>query len=207
MEIQNAYNIWASQYDSNLNKTRDLEGVALKATLKDTEFDNCLEIGCGTGKNTVWLSRKARFVTAADFSTEMLSKAREKVVSEQVQFIQTDITLEWPFKTGFYDLITFSLVLEHISNLDHIFSEASKCLKDGGFMYIGELHPFKQYAGSKARFDTEEGRHVLDCYIHHISDFIKAAKQHGFDLVTVDEFFDDDNRLSIPLIITLLLKK
>lgn len=53
MNVQQAYNIWADQYDTNQNKTRDLEGIALREILQDIHFENCLEIGCGTGKNTI----------------------------------------------------------------------------------------------------------------------------------------------------------
>ena len=55
MNVQEAYDNWADQYDSNMNKTRDLEAVALRETLAYIPFDTCLEIGCGTGKNTEWL--------------------------------------------------------------------------------------------------------------------------------------------------------
>ena len=50
MDVEKAYNLWADQYDTNHNKTRDLEAISLRETLADLKFDNCLEIGCGTGK-------------------------------------------------------------------------------------------------------------------------------------------------------------
>jgi hypothetical protein len=34
MDISNAYNSWSSQYDTNENKTRDLEALALKKYFK-----------------------------------------------------------------------------------------------------------------------------------------------------------------------------
>lgn len=52
MNVETAYNKWAEQYDTNENKTRDLEGVSLRKTLANINFEECLEIGCGTGKNT-----------------------------------------------------------------------------------------------------------------------------------------------------------
>ena len=58
MDTREMYNKWAEQYDTNYNKTRDLEAFALRLTLSDFSFDNCLEIGCGTGKNTQWLIKK-----------------------------------------------------------------------------------------------------------------------------------------------------
>jgi ubiquinone/menaquinone biosynthesis C-methylase UbiE len=207
MNTKQAYNIWAAQYDSNNNKTRDLEALALRTSLSDILFDNCLEIGCGTGKNTVWLVEQAKKVLAVDLSDEMLSRAREKITSDKVQFRQANILSEWTFGTELFDLVTFSLILEHIENLDPVFEEASKALVTGGHVYIGELHPFKQYAGSKARFDTEDGTHVVECFNHHISDFIQAAKRHRLVLVDVNEFFDNDDRNETPRILMILLKK
>ena len=165
-----------------------------------------LEIGCGTGKNTQWLITKAKQITAVDFSEEMLAKANEKIKSSKVNFIQGDITQDWNFTKDKHDLIIFSLVLEHIENLDHIFKEAAKVINPGGYIYIGELHPFKQYLGTKARFETEKGIEVLICFNHNISDFIQPAKKYGFEIIDINEFFDDDDRTTVPRILTLLLK-
>ena len=207
MDTRQAYDIWASQYDTNDNKTRDLEGQALRKTLRNISFNNCLEIGCGTGKNTGWLIENANQVTAIDLSEEMLTKAKEKIKADRVEFKRADIRSDWTFLNSMYDLVSFSLVLEHIHHLDHVFREASKWLNPGGHIYIGELHPFKQYSGSKARFETENGQQVLQCFNHHISDFIQAAKIHGFVLVEVDEYFDNNERSEIPRILTILLRK
>ena len=170
-------------------------------------FDSCLEIGCGTGKNTSWLLGKAKEITAIDLSDEMLVKAKEKINSDKVSFLQADILHNWNFVNKKYDLVSFSLILEHIENLEPVFYEASKAIAAGGFIYIGELHPFKQYAGTKARFTTAEGEQLVTCFNHHISDFTGAAKKYGFDVVDINEYFDDNDRESIPRILTILFKK
>ena len=207
MDVKQAYNIWAEQYDTNSNKTRDLEAHALRTMLSTLDFDTCLEIGCGTGKNTVWLMTKAKQITAVDLSEAMLAKAKAKISSPAVNFIQADITGNWNFAEQQYDLVTFSLVLEHIQNIDHIFSEVSKSLTKGGHVYVGELHPFKQYAGTKARFETEEGLHIVDCYNHNISEFTQAAKKHQLNIIDINEYFDADDNTTLPRILTLILKK
>ena len=207
METRQAYDTWASQYDTNDNKTRDLEARALRESLSGIPFNNCLEIGCGTGKNTEWLISKAKLIMAIDLSNEMLAKAREKIVSDKVQFLQADITSAWTFRNMLYDLVCFSLVLEHIDKLEHIFSETAKSLVPGGHVYIGELHPFKQYSGSKARFETEQGQQVVECFTHNISDFIQAAKKYGLVPVDINEYFDNNDRNEIPRILTIVLKK
>lgn len=207
MKPQQAYDSWASQYDTNENKTRDLEAIALRNILSTVSFSNVLEIGCGTGKNTEWFLQKSEHIVAADLSEEMLLKAKDKLQSPKVEFIQADINNGWDFTKRTFDLISFSLVLEHIENLDHVFKEAYKKLSERGFIYIGELHPFKQYSGSKARFETEEGLQIVQCYNHNISDFIESARKYGLNLVDLDEYFDNDDKTSIPRILTLLLQK
>lgn len=208
MSIQQAYNNWAVQYDTNENKTRDLEANVLRTVLSGIRFSTCLEIGCGTGKNTVWLAEKTNgCVTAVDFSEAMLAKAREKVTSFGVSFYQADILEPWAFRERLYELVTFSLVLEHIEHLEPVLQKAAASLHPGGHVYIGELHPFKQYSGSKARFDTAEGRQVVQCYTHHISDFTRAARQCGLSVELLEEYFDENNRADIPRVIALLLRK
>ncbi|MGN6801519.1 MAG: class I SAM-dependent methyltransferase [Ginsengibacter sp.] len=208
MEVRTAYNIWAEQYDTNRNRTRDLEAISLRETLSTIQFDNCLEIGCGTGKNTEWLITKAKHILAIDLSEEMLAKAQHKIQSDKVKFVQADINNEWDF-TGNekFDLTTFSLVLEHIENLERVFEKLRAVVKPNGYVYIGELHPFKQYSGTKARFEMDSGVKVVNCFNHHISDFTTAARKNGFRLVELKEYFDDNDITAIPRILTLLLQK
>ena len=207
MDVRDSYNRWAGQYDTNDNKTRDLEAISLRATLTDLRFDNCLEIGCGTGKNTEWLLTKANQVTSVDLSDEMLAIARKKIKADNVRFLQADITGHWTFTDNQFDLVVFSLVLEHIENLDDIFQKVSMATSSKGYVYVGELHPFKQYSGTKARFDTEDGPQIVTCFNHNISDFTQVAKNNGFEIAGLAEYFDDDDRTNIPRILTLLLRK
>ena len=51
MSVQKAYDNWSAQYDTNINKTRDLEALALREILADIAFDSCLEIGCDLRKS------------------------------------------------------------------------------------------------------------------------------------------------------------
>lgn len=208
MDTRKAYNSWSEQYDSNLNRTRDLEAIACRELLSGISPLHALEIGCGTGKNTQWLAEKATKITAVDLSEEMLARAREKMKSfTQVEFMQADITQAWPFANGSFDLVSFSLVLEHLESLEAVFEKAAAALSAGGHLYLGELHPFKQYKGSKARFETEEGWQVLTCFTHHLSDYTEAARRQGLYPVIIREYFDENNREEIPRILSILFRK
>lgn len=207
MNVKEAYQEWSEQYDTNENKTRDLEAVALRSVLSSIHFDKVLEFGCGTGKNTVWFEQNAKEILSADFSEAMIAKAAEKIKSPKVQFTVADINEPWDFSKEKFDLVSFSLVLEHIQNIEAVFNKINQVTESGAFVYIGELHPFKQYAGSKARYTTPEGEQIVTCYTHNVSDFITAANKYNFSLMDLEEWFDDNDRSQIPRILTLLFKK
>lgn len=206
MKTSKSYNTWAASYDTMSNKTRDLEGEVLRNTFLNPHYGNILELGCGTGKNTGWLSTKADFVTALDFSSKMIEKAKKKITEENVTFTETDLRVEWPVTAGWANLITCSLVLEHIKDLDFVFAEAARALKRNGKFYICELHPGKQYAGSRARFETEQGTQTPEAFVHHISDYLKAAKAHQFTLLDINEYFDNPKEENIPRLISMVFE-
>jgi len=205
MDTKQAYNHWAGTYDTVINKTRDLELIAGQELLLNADFTNVLEIGCGTGKNTSWISKSTKHLTSVDFSDGMLNIAKEKIKEDHVIFQQCDLTKAWAFKD--VSLIICSLVLEHIENIDFIFEQAANTLKPGGCFYICELHPYKQLEGSRAKFEYENGLVEIEYFIHHIADFFSAAMKNGFQCITLKEWFDDNNRSTTPRLISFLFQK
>ncbi|KAF0699481.1 Aste57867_9951 [Aphanomyces stellatus] len=213
MNVQAAYSQWSEIYDTNTNPTRDLEGVVCRDMLAALpRFKHVLEMGCGTGKNTEWLAARSARVTAVDLTQAMLDVAAAKMISSpHVAFVQADMlqTMPWSsFVSDAVDLVTFSLVLEHAEYLVPIFKSVDAVLEAGGRVYIGEFHPFKQYHGSKARFESKETGHVeeVTAFTHHASDFVQPALALGWTLERMDERFDGD-RCQVPRIIGFLFRK
>jgi ubiquinone/menaquinone biosynthesis C-methylase UbiE len=124
-----------------------------------------------------------------------------------VQFQRADITQPWSFVQEKMDLITCSLILEHIEDLHFVLQQAANVLHPGGLFYICELHPYKQYSGSKARFQTAEGMQVLTCFVHHVSDYTEAALQNGLRIVALQEWFDEGDNMGMPRLISFLFQK
>lgn len=207
MSIQNSYNEWSKQYDSNENKTRDLEALSLSEILGERHFTKTLEIGCGTGKNTGMLAGISESVLSIDLSPGMIAVAKEKIKNTNVTFLEVDIQKDWDFAGEKFDLVTFSLVLEHIKDLESLFKKLSVVVNQGGIVYVGELHPVKQYSGSQARFETSSGTHLVDAFIHHVSDYTNAANDAGFAIESIREYFDGNDRTLMPRLITFLLRK
>ncbi len=207
MSIQKAYNDWSQTYDTDRNLTRDLDRQIMLGTLAELRFNSILEIGCGTGKNTTFLAQVGERVHALDFSEGMIAKAREKVKAENVSFSIADLRQRWPCEDSAYNLIVCNLVLEHIEDLSFIFSEAFRVLVEGGTFLVNELHPFRQYEGKKARFNQGERLTEIPAFVHHISDFLKAATNSGLKLAKLDERWHLEDLNKPPRIISLLFEK
>ena len=208
MSVQKSYNEWSDSYDTDQNLTRDLDAQVTRERLGDMRFHSILELGSGTGKNTIFLAQIGAQIDALDFSEGMIAKAKEKVQAGNVRFSIADLTRRWHCQDASYDLVVCNLVLEHIEDLAFIFSETFRVLKPGGIFLLNELHPFRQYEGKKARFQSEDGVTEIPAFVNHISDFLKAASEVKMRLVQLDErWHRDDPDSKPPRIISFLFQK
>lgn len=205
--ILKAYNEWAEIYDTNQNKTRDLNASVLREQNFSLAGKRVLEAGCGTGINSEYFAEHANTFTGIDLSEEMLSKARERVKRANAEFHIRDITGTWGFGIRSFDFISANLVLEHIQNLSHIFRQAFRTLDVSGTFYLSELHPYRQLQQSQARYTSREtGEEVfVDAFPHSVSEFINTGLKAGFRLETVGEHKAEGD--DIPRLLTLTFRK
>lgn len=194
MKTREAYESWSAAYDSDRNLTRDLDQTVTRAALADLRFKSILEIGCGTGKNTVLLAQIGEKVRALDFSEAMIDQAQAKVRSGNVHFDVADITLTWPCEDQSVDLVSCNLVLEHIQDLSFIFSEVVRVLAGAGRFFICELHPYRQYQGTQAKFQHGAETVLIPAFVHHLSDFTDAAALNGLSLLGFREWWHEEDK-------------
>lgn len=201
-QISDHYDRWARTYDTAPNATRDLNARVLRQQLARGRWSRVLEIGCGTGINTSWLREHADEVVALDSSEGMLAEARRRVAGPKARFVVADVTQGWPVEPGF-DLVVATLVLEHVRDLRPVFREARRVLATGGTLYIAELHPFRQYMGSQARYRAAEGGDevLIPAFQHDVSEFVDAGLENGFSLAGMEEWRGDGD--SVPRLLTM----
>jgi ubiquinone/menaquinone biosynthesis C-methylase UbiE len=207
VKIHQAYNEWASTYDADFNLTRDLDALITRKVLRNLHPESTLELGCGTGKNTILLSRISSKLQALDFSEDMIAQAKKKLHARNVSFILADISKRWPIPARSKNLVVCNLVLEHINNLRSIFSQAYRVLHFGGLFFISELHPFRQYLGKQANFQNDRGAVKIPSFVHNMADFTEIAGDYGFVIAKVNEWWHSDDKVSPPRLISFLFKK
>lgn len=207
MTIQRAYTDWSNTYDSDRNLTRDLDLIVTRQILSGRQYQTILELGCGTGKNTGLLVQLGEQVYALDFSIGMLEQAKRKIQSGRVGFVVADLIKPWPCRDESVDLIVCNLVLEHVSDLSVIFAEAQRVLVPGGEFFISELHPFRQYGGTKAKFQRGQETIEIPAFVHHLSDFVEGASQNGLALQSVREWWHEADENKLPRLLTFIFEK
>lgn len=151
-----------------------LSFVAIKPGFK------CLDIGCGTGNNTVHLADKVGthgFVTGIDPDEDRINVAKEEYKRENVDYVVGKSTCLPPCNGG-YDLVVSNCVMHWITYEEKIktYTEVSKLLKDGGVFAICEvahvpdgldhrciLYDIHEFQGLVFHFlDIEENRKIFE---------------------------------------------
>jgi len=207
MNVLAAYAEWSHTYDEDRNLTRDLDEEVTRRTFAGKRYKTILEIGCGTGKNTTLLAQIADRVEAIDFSEAMIERARRRSPAGRVKFSIADLTKHWPVDDSSINLISCNLVLEHIENLPFIFAEAARVLAKDGHLFVSELHPFRQYQGTQARFQRNAETHIIDAFVHDITDFLEAARNNNLTLELIKEWRHEEDKDKPPRLISFLFQK
>ena len=123
------------KYLHNLYKeAEDLNTANVMEALKSTgPHEILLDVGCWDGvASQDWISSsQAKTVYGIEPIKFAAEKAEEKGIKTFVIEAERD---KWPLKDNSVDCVVSNQVVEHLSNLDHFFSEAERVLKPGGYL-------------------------------------------------------------------------
>jgi malonyl-CoA O-methyltransferase len=146
-------------------------------------------------------------VLALDFSEGMIRQAQQKIRAPNVTFQVADLTQPWPVPPESIDWIACDLVMEHVADLKFIFAQAYAVLKPGGRFFVSELHPLRQYRGSKAIFQHEGQATEIDAFVHHLSDYLNAAESTGYSQPLIKEWWHPEDQGKEPRLVSFLCEK
>jgi len=132
------YDDLARDYDLRFNNPRlnYMRSVDKMALLESLKSGMILDIGCGTGEQSLFLAKRGYQVLGVDISREMLAKANENakeiMLKDNLSLVMASAEA-LPFRDKSFDsLISIFGVFNHIPKADHAFQETHRVLKSGG---------------------------------------------------------------------------
>lgn len=188
------YGAWAPTYENTVLDVMDLRLLERLRAVPWSEMEQAADLGCGTGRIGRWLREQgAGAVDGLDLTAEMLEQARAKDVYRALH--QGDLAAT-PLASGVYDLVTVSLVDEHLAELGPLYREAARLARPGGWFVLVGYHPFFLFSGVPTHFDRAPGEPVaIESYIHLTSDHVMAGLGAGLTLREMHEGLVDDDWL------------
>lgn len=190
IDTRRGYDLWAPSYDRTDNPVVALDDLfvpPLVDALGALDGRCVVDAGCGTGRHTAWLARRAARVVALDFSEGMLAQARRRLqVADNVAFVQQDLgqTPYAALEAGSASGVLCALVGEHLDDLPAFFDETRRILEPGGWLVFSVYHPFLAFLGKEANFVAPDGQseYRLGAQKHLVSDYVDALRRAGLML-------------------------
>jgi SAM-dependent methyltransferase len=94
-----------------------------------------LDLGCGEGRNAVWLAGLGWEVTAVDFSSVAVDRGR--AASASVEWVVADLTT-WEMPEDIYDAVVVAYLHLPPADMSAILGRAARALRAGGvFFFVG----------------------------------------------------------------------
>ncbi|MDA3952628.1 MAG: class I SAM-dependent methyltransferase [Bacteroidales bacterium] len=111
-----------------------------------------LEIGCGSGYGSKYLSEIANSITTVDLDIDSLEYAKKNNTNENIEYVHANILDRLKIKESTFDIVISFQVIEHINPLDSniYLDEIKRLLKPNGYAILTtpnrlfRLHPFQK---------------------------------------------------------------
>lgn len=105
----------------------------------DLNNEKVLDLGCGYGFYTNLFKNIGADVVGIDGSDIMIKLAKQRYPA--CDFLVADITKKIEFEDETFDIIFCNQVLMDVENINFVFSECKRLLKNEGILYYSIVHP------------------------------------------------------------------
>jgi SAM-dependent methyltransferase len=190
--VREGYARWSATYEQTVKSDMDLWLLNEVHSVAWGEVKRAADLGCGTGRTGAWLAgRGVRHIDGIDLTPEMLDKARARGVFSELRVADVCDTR---LPAGAYDLVTTSLVDEHLADLGPLYRESARLAVPGAAHVLVGFHPFFiMKVGMPTHFNDADGSPLaIETHVHLLSDHARAALAAGWQLAELHEQVIDD---------------
>jgi ubiquinone biosynthesis O-methyltransferase len=106
--------------------------------LQPIRSDNILDIGCGNGRDLLYLAGACDKIIAIDYSNEMVRQSRQKLEDNNISnvIVSYGNATALEFDDNSFDKILCSEVIEHIPEWNNAIREIARVLRPGGSLVL-----------------------------------------------------------------------
>jgi len=138
---------WASSPGMEDTYANDGRLVAFLLSRLDLRGKRVLEVGAGTGRDSLALAEKGAEVWTLDYSDESL-RLMQQVAGESIRIVCGDARAI-PFRDGTFDVVFHQGLLEHFRSPIEILVENRRVLREGGHLLIDVPQRYHYYTVMK----------------------------------------------------------
>src|SRR4051794_16933507 len=192
VDVRTGYGEWVATYERTVEDAMDIALLDVLTVVPWLTVRTAADLACGTGRTGAWLhQRGVEDIDGVDLTPEMLGLARSRGVYRRLA--EGDVGASG-LDSQAYDLVTASLVDEHLPDLGPIYAEAYRLVRPGGFFVLVGYHPqFIMISGMPTHFNSRSGEPIaIATHIHLLSDHATAALGAGWALREFRERVIDD---------------
>ena len=192
---------WAVIFDSNpdmYGTDPSAPGLAAADAFAAAGHSSVLELGAGQGRDTLYLARQGRHVTALDYAAgtvdTLSAKAQAAGLADMVSVARHDVREPLPLPDASIDAsyshMLFSMALT-TSELERLAGELRRVLRPGGLVvYTARTTADAHYGAGTPRGDDmyEHGGFIVHFFDRALIDRLAA----GFELIDITDFTEGD---------------
>ena len=162
-EIKPVYDLWLDKYKDILEKSRDTE---------------IIDLGCGSGNNSIYLSERNYKGISCDYSKEALNIVKKYI--RNFEIVEMDLTKKFPFESESAEVIIADLSLHYFDDntTKSILNEIKRVLKYDGCL-IARVNTIKD-----VNFNAENGKEIEKHFY-----LTKDGYKRFFDEEDIQEYF------------------
>ena len=197
--MTNPSTLWDSRYTDRLGRVVSDAGdpwlERWKPVLEKAGTGTVLELGCGGGRDSRYLTGLGLRVIAGDYSPQALELCRTSAPLADVRFI--DLRKPLPFADGAFPVVVVSLCLHyfHWPPTMAIMREIRRCLKQRGFLLLRVNSTRDIHHGAVGHQEIEPNLFLVNGELKRFFDrqtvkrLIGTGWQvHGLEELTVDRY-------------------